>query len=248
MKIICVIPARYASARFPGKPLVEIGGKPMIQLVYEQALKSKYIQQVYVATDDERIFNAVKNFGGNAVMTSPNEPSGTDRIASAVTGLDYDIVVNVQGDEPFIDPDSIDKTIKAMVDDEQCMVSTPKIRIKNEEDYLSPHCVKVVSDTNDYALYFSRSPIPNKIRVSEKDDEAIRKFFGFKHLGLYVYRREALEEYVNLKQTFLEKIEKLEQLRFLENGYKIKVVEVEHDSIGIDTPDDLKRVIKEKGL
>lgn len=242
MKIVGVIPARYDSTRFPGKPLIEISGKSIIQRVYERASQSKYINEVFVATDNMKIRKAVEVFGGKSILTSSEEPSGTDRIASAIKHIPCDIVVNIQGDEPFIHPENIDRCVQAMIEDEECMVSTPRIRILLESEFLSPNVVKVVTDKNGYALYFSRSPIPNKVRLKTGDKEEYRIFWGYKHLGLYVYRYETIQKFKSLKPTFLEETEKLEQLRFLENGYKIKVVDVRYDSIGIDTPEDLERV------
>lgn len=250
MKILAVIPARFASQRFPGKPLALIAGKPMIHHVYNRAKECKLVDDVLVATDNMDIYAAVEKFGGKAVLTSPECPSGTDRIAQAIHKLDYDIIVNVQGDEPLLDYNTVDKAVKAMLDDPLVSVSTAKIAIKNETDYNSGDIVKVVTDINDYALYFSRSPIPN-MRRADKCALGIQNYFGYKHLGLYVYRLDALMKFTELEPSFLEKVEKLEQLRFLENGFRIKVVEAEHDSVGVDTPEDAEKVEKillEKGM
>lgn len=246
--IICVIPARFGSTRFPGKPLADLGGKPLIQWVYERASASQRVQSVYVATDDRRIFDAVTKFGGSAIMTTGQYESGTDRIADAVKDMDFDIVVNLQGDEPMMHPDTIDKAVCVLEEDPGCSVSTAMVRIKGEESYRSPHVVKVVCAPDGRALYFSRSAIPSLARAASQAEFAA--YFGFKHLGLYVYRKEALLKFTSLKPSFLERLEQLEQLRFLENGYILKVVETLHDSIGIDTPEDLenlKAILKPSG-
>ncbi len=238
MGVVCVIPARYASTRFPGKPLADLGGKPLIQWVYERAREASTIDTVYVATDDERIAAAVKDFGGNACMTSTECHSGTDRIAEAVGSIngDIDIVVNVQGDEPLISPRTIDATVNGLLQSPECMVSTPAVPINAEEAFTSPHVVKVVFDVRGVALYFSRSPIPSSARRTAPPEDGV---YGYKHLGLYVYRREILEQFSRMPPARLEETEKLEQLRLLENGVPIKVVAVEEDSSGIDTPDEL---------
>lgn len=246
MSTIAVIPARYGSTRFPGKPLADLCGKPLVVRVVERAKEARRVDAVIVATDDERIARAVEAHGGRAVMTSPDCPSGGDRIAEVVAKMpEAELVVNVQGDEPLMPPEVIDRAIAALEDDPECAVSTAMIRIESEEDFLSPHVVKVVCDARGRALYFSRSPIPNLTRV------AAPPFFGYKHFGLYVYRREALLRFVALEPGALERIEKLEQLRFLENGMPIRVIETERDSVGVDTPEDLeraRRLILEKSL
>ncbi|MBN1900521.1 3-deoxy-manno-octulosonate cytidylyltransferase [Candidatus Sumerlaeota bacterium] len=238
--IICVIPARFASTRLPGKPLADVCGKPLIQWVYERAASSKRIQTVYVATDDKRIFDAVRAFGGLAIMTTGDYQSGADRIADAVKDMDWDVLVNLQGDEPMMHPDTIDRAIDILEKDPDCSVSTAMIRITNAEHYASPHVVKVVCAPDGRALYFSRSPIPSLSRAGAEPD--FSGYFGFKHLGLYAYRRHVLLEFTKISPSFLEKLEKLEQLRFLENGYIVKVVETIHDSIGVDTPEDLENL------
>jgi len=241
MSAIGVIPARYGSVRFPGKPLADLLGKPMIQWVVEAAQRAHLLDEVLVATDDERIVSAVKAFGGKAVMTPTDCRSGTDRIAAALKGRAFDLAVNIQGDEPAMHPEVIDACVKALREDSSCDLSTPCIRIEAKEDYLSPHVVKVVSNPKSVALYFSRSPIPNLARAPAAQLGG-RPFLAFKHLGLYVYTAKALREYPKLAPTLHEQWEQLEQLRFLENGYRIKVVEVKHDSLGIDTPEDLERL------
>jgi len=251
MSTIAIIPARYASTRFPGKPLADLLGKPLIAHVIERALEAKSVQGVLVATDDERIAAAVEAHGkAKAVMTSPDCASGSDRIAEVVAQFpDVDIIVNVQGDEPLMPAEVIDQAVAALVSDPDCAVSTAKIRITSEADFLSPNVVKVVCDLEGRALYFSRSPIPSLSRASElrfaEDDKSYKPYTAYpptyKHFGLYVYRRDALLRFVQMQPTPLENLEKLEQLRFLENGMSIRVVETSLDSIGVDTPEDLER-------
>ena len=241
MKFIAIIPARYASTRFPGKPLAMLGGKPIIQRVYEQV--SKTLGEVYVATDDERIFGTVESFGGKAVMTSPNHKSGTDRIKEAAEklGTDADVIINVQGDEPFILPEQIE-TVCRCFDDESTQIATLGKPFSAEQDFemlLNPNSPKIVVDNNSRAMYFSRSIIPF-IRGKEKA-EWLKSFPFLKHIGLYAYRREVLQEITSLPQSSLEIAESLEQLRWLQNGYTIKVGITDAETIGIDTPDDLKR-------
>ncbi len=240
--VIGVIPARYASTRLPGKPLVDIGGKPMIQHVYEKASQSKYIDHVIVATDDERILDVVENFGGKVVMTPSDLPSGSDRIAYVVRNMnDVDIIVNIQGDEPFINPITIDMAIEPLAFDDKIYVSTLAKRISNVDELKDPSCVKVVIDMYNDALYFSRSPIPFVRENGLSLEDKIKKHKFLKHIGLYVYKKEALLEFTRLGKGILEELEKLEQLRFLENKIPIKVVETEYESISIDTPEDLKK-------
>ena len=237
-KVIGVIPARYGSSRFRGKVLAEIAGKPMIQWVYEQASQSKTLDQLFVAVDDPRVLKCVEEFGGKAVMTSPNHQSGTDRIAEAVQKIETDIVVNIQGDQPLLDPKMIDEAVQPMLDDTTVQMSTIKTKI-SKEDYNDPAVVKVIVDENDFALYFSRSLIPYS-----RDNVAVNVY---EHVGLYVYRKEFLIKISKLPQTYLEKIEMLEQLRVMEKGYKIKVVETkskEAAGVSVDTPEDLKKVEK----
>ncbi|MCX6165746.1 MAG: 3-deoxy-manno-octulosonate cytidylyltransferase [Ignavibacteriae bacterium] len=237
--IIGIIPARYKSTRLPGKPLLEISGKPMVQHVYEHANKSKYLSKVIIATDDKRIFDCVKEFGGNVMMTSPKHKSGTDRICEVIKKNKADIVVNIQGDEPFIDYKNIDKTIEPLIKDKKLNVSTLAIKIKDKNEIFDSNKVKVVFDKNGYALYFSRFSIPYG-RENIKTDY-------YKHIGLYVYRVGFLKKYKNMKQTKLEKSEKLEQLRILEYGEKIKIVLTEIDSFSIDTKEDYTKFKNYKG-
>ncbi|MEE9543510.1 MAG: 3-deoxy-manno-octulosonate cytidylyltransferase [Thermodesulfobacteriota bacterium] len=231
------IPARFASKRLPGKPLALIGGRPMIQWVYERASSAALVSSVTVATDDERIKGAVSAFGGSVVMTGEHA-SGTERIAEAVstTKSKADIIVNVQGDEPLIEPEMIDAAIRPMLDDETINISTLKTLITEAGELSNPHAVKVVTDSMGFALYFSRSPIPYRGPDNKKAGEA------YKHIGLYVYRRDFLELFSKLKPTPLELSEELEQLRAMENGYRIKVVETPFNPTSIDTEEDLLKV------
>lgn len=235
---LIVIPARFGSKRFPGKPLVKIFGKEMVLHVYERALKSKYAKEVIIATDDERIFNCAQNYGAKVVMTSKDIKSGTDRVWEVAKKLNYEIIVNLQGDEPLIDPSVIDKAILCIKSSENIDISTPVKLINNEKEIKDPNIVKAVFNENNFAIYFSRSPVPYY-----RDNKIEKKYF--KHIGLYCFKREALEKFVSLPQSKLEKIEKLEQLRAIENGLKIKVFITEYDSISIDTPEDLKRLLSQ---
>ncbi|MBI5588825.1 MAG: 3-deoxy-manno-octulosonate cytidylyltransferase [Deltaproteobacteria bacterium] len=237
MKVVAFIPARFGSTRLNGKPLANICGKPMVQWVYEKARAARLINDVTVATDDERILRAVKDFGGKAVMTSPAHSSGTDRIAEAARGAHADIVVNIQGDEPLIEPGLIDRAVAPMLDDPGLLSCTLKTRIKDEDEYRNPNAVKVVTDRDGYALYFSRSPLPH---YKTPFNEA--KLPAYKHIGLYVYRRDFLIEFAALKPSPLEEAESLEQLRALENGFRIKVVETDYNPVSVDTPEDLEKV------
>jgi 3-deoxy-manno-octulosonate cytidylyltransferase (CMP-KDO synthetase) len=253
MKAVAIIPARYASTRLPGKPLLVIKGKPLIQYVYER-VKSSSVQQVIVATDDERIAAAVKAFGGEAVLTSPRHRSGTERVAEVAAGIDADIIVNCQGDEPLIPPEAIDKAIAAFARHPSIMVTTLITPLERGDDLCNPHLVKVVVDHNGYALYFSRALIPYPRDLLEKKEAGTLKegeYFKrlgkeelegyWQHIGLYAFRREFLLKLTALPPSPLERREKLEQLRILENGYKIKTVICPTPSIGIDTPEDVER-------
>lgn len=240
-KFICIIPARYASTRFPGKPLAILGGKTVIQRVYEQV--SKVIHDVYVATDDQRIFNQVEEFGGNVVMTSSNHRSGTDRIEEALQhiGGQWDVVLNVQGDEPFIQPSQIE-TLCSCFDEQQTEIATLGKPFATIEAVENPNSPKIVVDNKGFALYFSRSIIPF-IRGVEKNDWLSHYPF-LKHLGIYAYRTEVLKQITQLPQSSLELAESLEQLRWLQNGYRIKVGTTDIETIGIDTPEDLAKAEK----
>ncbi len=243
MITLAVIPARYAATRLPGKPLADIHGKPLIQWVVERARACRHIDRVIVATDDRRIYDAVLAFGGEARMTSPDCNSGSDRIAEVIRTLPCDLVVNIQGDEPMIAAESVNLAVEALLHDPDCPVSTAKVAIRDRAEYESPHAVKVVTDARGYALYFSRSPIPNRVRTGPDTGTCDGKpLWGYKHLGLYVYRRQALLDFVSWPPSPLEQTEKLEQLRYLDRGYRIRVVETPFDSIGVDTPEDLERV------
>mgnify|MGYP002622640184 CR=1 FL=1 len=238
MKFIGIIPARYASSRFPGKPLAILGGRPVIQHVYEKA--SVALGEAYVATDDERIYDAVKAFGGKVVMTRADHKSGTDRIEEACQkiGTDADVVINIQGDEPFVATSQIE-TIKRLFDHPQTQIGTLGKRFESIEAVMNPNSPKIATDKNGFALYFSRSVIPY-VRGKEQG-EWLEHFPYLKHLGIYAYRREILHEITQLPQSPLEIAESLEQLRWLENGYRIRVGLTDVETIGIDTPEDLSR-------
>jgi len=247
MKITAIIPARFASVRFAGKVLADILGKPMVQHVYERTAKATMVSEVIVATDDERVAAAVRTFGGRVEMTDKGHETGTDRLAEVAARLDSDIIVNVQGDEPLIEPAMIDEAIKPLVEDSSVLMGTLKSRIKTLHDFLSQNVVKVVTDSTGFALYFSRSPLPNfRDKWNDLKDEKFvsGKILCYRHVGLYVYRRDFLLQYARMSPTFLELAEKLEQLRVLENGYRIKVVETEFETIGVDTPGDLEKVVE----
>lgn len=234
MKIIAIIPARYGSTRFPGKALVDIKGKTMIQWVYERVKLIEELNDIIVATDDERIYNEVKGFGGNPVMTPSDCTSGTDRIAFVAKNLVCDLVVNVQGDEPLLEPEMVRAAVSPFYQDDSLQMSTVKKEIINRDDIENPNIVKVITDLKGDALYFSRYPVPYARNKVEK---------YYKHIGLYVYRRDFLLKYTQIEPTPLEKSESLEQLRVLENGFKIRAVETEYNSIGVDVPEDLEKVI-----
>ena len=238
MKFIGIIPARYASTRFPGKPLALLGGRPVIQHVYEKAVAA--IGEAYVATDDQRIFEVVKAFGGQAVMTRTDHQSGTDRIEEACEkiGTDADVIINIQGDEPFVAVSQIE-TLKGLFNHPQTQIGTLGKRFESMEAVMNPNSPKIVTDKTGFALYFSRSVIPY-IRGKEQDCW-INHFPYLKHLGIYAYRRETLYEITHLSSSSLELAESLEQLRWLENGYRIRVGITEVETVGIDTPEDLQR-------
>lgn len=239
MHITAIIPARYASTRLPGKPLLDIAGKPMIQHVYERAKKAGFVNKVIVATDDKRIFDCVEDFGGEAAMTSSSHKSGTDRLAEVARHLKSDIIVNVQGDEPLLEPEMVDEALRPFYNDVSIVMGSLKSEIRNESELNNPNIVKVVVDKNDFALYFSRYPIPYLRDGSRFTAHGSRHY---KHIGLYVYLRDFLLGYSEMPQTPLEEAEKLEQLRALENGYRIKVPTTRFQSIGVDTEEDLERV------
>jgi len=239
--IIGIIPARFASTRLLGKPLAEIGGKPMIQHTYENALKSKLINEIAVAVDDDKVAQVVKGFGGKAILTPKNISTGSDRIAFAARNIpEAKIIVNIQGDEPFIKGAMIDQAIEPLLFDNSVKVSTLAKKIESIDELKSPSVVKVVFDYNNYAMYFSRSIIPY-VRDARTYIDRLQHADIYKHIGLYVYRREALLKFTQLEPTDLERTEKLEQLRMLENGMKIKIVETEYENLAVDTPEDLQK-------
>jgi 3-deoxy-manno-octulosonate cytidylyltransferase (CMP-KDO synthetase) len=238
-KVVVVIPARYGSTRLPGKPLVSLNGQPMIQRVYARAKLAQRADRVIVATDDDRIIQAVVAFGGEARMTRPDHRTGTERIAEVAAHVDGEIFVNVQGDEPLLDPAAVDAAIEALLLEPEADVATVATPIKTPADIMDPNVVKVVLDFDDNALYFSRAPIP-----WVRDTAGTIQVRHLKHLGLYVFQREALLEYPTLPQGQLERIEQLEQLRWLENGTNIRVAAVEHDAVSVDVPEDVARVEK----
>ncbi len=245
--IIAVIPARYGSTRFPGKSLAPIEGRPMIQWVYERTQRSALLDRVIVATDDGRILEAVRSFGGEALMTSADHATGTDRIAEVARSIPCGLVVNVQGDEPLIDPAMIDEAIAPLAADPSIPMGTVARRVDDPADVADPNVVKVVLDRRGFALYFSRAPIPwDRDRWAERTSPADVADGGpwYKHIGLYVYRREFLLSYAAMEQTPLETAEKLEQLRALEQGHRIRVVVTRYDSFGVDIPDDLSKILK----
>lgn len=261
MSAIVIIPARYASTRFPGKPLALLKSMPVIQHVYQRAVCSRLAADVVVATDSKAICEKVLSFGGKAMMTRGDHASGTDRIAEVAGPMNYDIIVNVQGDEPLIEPEMIDDVI-SVLDDQRVSIGTLAIRIKDRKEIFDPNVVKVVFDRDGVALYFSRAPIPYhreqfsaKVRkcgsaeagdvlTFELPDFSASGLLMFKHIGIYSYRKDVLAELSKLPPSPLEVIEKLEQLRALEHGLIIKVKETTHDTLGVDTPEDLERIEK----
>ncbi len=244
MKFIGIIPARYASSRFPGKPLAMIHGKSMIERVYQQTKKA--LDTVYVATDDKRIFEEVKAFGGNVIITREDHQSGTDRLAEAIeliqkeTGNKYDVVINIQGDEPFIQPEQIEE-IKSCFEDEKTSIATLVKKIDTTEDIFDANKPKVTFNKNMHAICFSRSPIPY-LRNVEKPEWHLKYDF-YRHIGMYAYKTETLIQLTKLEQSHIELAESLEQMRWIENGYQIKVAKTNFDSLGVDTPEDLERIL-----
>lgn len=239
IKVVVVIPARYLSTRLPGKPLVSLSGKPMIQRVYELVRLAQRVDRVIVATDDERIVKAVEGFGGEARMTRADHRTGTERVAEVAAREEAELFVNVQGDEPLLDPVAVDTAVASLREEPAASIATVATPIKTPADIMDPNVVKTVLDFDGNALYFSRAPVPwvrdtaSKIQVRH-----------LKHLGLYVFQRDALLEYPTLPQGELERSEQLEQLRWLENGWKIRVAEVEHDAVSVDVAEDVARVEK----
>ncbi len=235
MKVLGVIPARYASTRLPGKPLSDILGRPMIRLVYESAARARSLEQLIVATDDERILAAVQAFGGQARLTSPEHNTGTDRVAEVAGGLEAEVVVNIQGDEPFVEPGMIDEIVQPLLEDPELPMCTSMHEVTDPADFANPNVVKVVVDLSGHALYFSRSLIPYP---RKREGHRV-----FEHIGLYAYRRNFLLTFARLPQTPLEKLESLEQLRALEHGYRIRVVQTRQSYIplSVDTSEDLEK-------
>jgi len=240
MRVVGVIPARFNSARFTGKVLADLGGKPVVRHVWENAKKSKLLEDLIIATDSDQVIDAAKAFGAKAVYTSPDQPSGTDRLLEVINPMEVEVVVNIQGDEPMVRPEMIDELAGAVLEGEGVYMATLAKRIEDAEEIGNPNVVKVTSDKNGFALYFSRSIIPYR-----RSDSLPRYF---KHLGLYAYTKDFLFEFANFPKSHLETAEGLEQLRVLENGYKIKVVETKFDTIGIDTPEDLQKAKSAMGV
>jgi|TARA_B110000114_G_C15048207_1_gene380080 3-deoxy-manno-octulosonate cytidylyltransferase (CMP-KDO synthetase) len=239
MNIIGIIPARYESSRFPGKPLIDLKGKTMIQRVYEGAKKSTKLSEVIVATDDQRIYDHVKSFGGEVIMTSENHKNGTDRCGEVASQMDCDVVINIQGDEPLVDFRQLDQLCKAF-NDSDVSIATLGIKGVTKEERNNPNRIKIVLDENSNALYFSRSAIPN---TANGKPEIIENFPLYRHIGLYAYKSGTLAELTDLPPTQLEKVESLEQLRWLYYSYKVRVVETDIETPNIDVPEDLKKVL-----
>lgn len=238
MDVIGIIPARYGSTRLKAKAIANILGKPMIQHIYEKAKEASVLDEVVVATDDERIKNIVDSFGGKCVLTSKEHISGTERLTEVVFDTDVKIIVNIQGDEPLIHPSMINDVAYALLENKNLVMSTLKHRIKNKEELKNPNIVKVITDKDNFAIYFSRSPIPNLSRKKDDLDIAL-----YKHIGIYAYTKDFLLTFKGLKSSKLEEAESLEQLRAIEHGYKIKVIETKHETISVDTQEDLDKVI-----
>ncbi|MFU8843087.1 MAG: 3-deoxy-manno-octulosonate cytidylyltransferase [Bacteroidales bacterium] len=243
MRVLGIIPARYESSRFPGKPLATIKGKPMIQRVYEQASQSRVLQKLVVATDDNRIIKVVEGFGGKAILTKTDHSSGTERCSEVVKGLEaegktFDIIINIQGDEPYINPSQIEEVSSCFLD-QSVSIATLIKRIDSADELFSPHVVKVVFDRFENALYFSRHAVPYRQKVEES--EWLNGLVYFKHIGIYAYKPEILKNIVLLKTSVLEQAESLEQLRWLEHGFQIRVKETQYESHAVDTPEDLSK-------
>ncbi len=239
MKVIGVVPARYGSTRFPGKALALLRGRPMILHVLEWSSRAPSLARVVVATDDERIERVVQEAGHQAIMTPAECRTGSDRVAAAVAGQDWDVVINIQGDEAEGDPAALEAMLAALTASPECGVATAMTPLRRREDFESPHVVKAVADTAGRALYFSRAPIPSAARLEPDEAAAAGFVWGWKHLGLYAFRRSVLEAFAEWPQTPLERRERLEQLRLMEHGVAIRIIEVTHDAIGVDTPEEL---------
>ena len=238
MDVIGIIPARYGSTRLAAKALADILGKPMIQHIYERAKEASVLDEVIVATDDERMKKVVSDFGGKAVLTSQQHSSGTERLTEVIFEEDVKVIVNIQGDEPLIHPSMINDVAYALLENKELVMSTLKYRITDEKEFDDPNVVKVITDKNNFAVYFSRSPIPNLVRKKKDLDIAL-----YKHVGIYAYTKDFLLTFKGLKSSRLEEAESLEQLRAIEHGYKIKVLETRHATISVDTQEDLDKVI-----
>jgi 3-deoxy-manno-octulosonate cytidylyltransferase (CMP-KDO synthetase) len=237
--VLAIIPARFGSSRLPGKPLVSIAGKPMIQHVVERVRRAQLVKSILVATDDERIERAVQGFGGHAILTRPDHPTGTDRVAEVAAHVDAEIYVNIQGDEPLIDPDTVDAVVSALLEDEAVQIATPCTAITQANEIMDPNIVKVARDFDGNGLYFSRAPIP-----WVRDTKTTVAAHHWKHIGLYAFRRDTLLEFPTLPPGELEHIEQLEQLRWLENGFRIRTVETDYGAVSVDVPADIERVEK----
>jgi 3-deoxy-manno-octulosonate cytidylyltransferase (CMP-KDO synthetase) len=238
-EVLAVIPARFQSTRFPGKVIMPLAGKPLVQHTYERTIQARLVQQAVVATDDARVVEALKPYGTPVILTRADHPTGTDRIAEVAEARSESIIVNVQGDEPLIEPDTIDRTIQPLLERPDVVMSTARHLIEKYDEALDPNVVKVVCDSSGLALYFSRACIPH---LRDAEDRSAAPPCYWQHIGLYVYRRDFLLAYARMPQTPLEKLEKLEQLRALENGYKIAVVETQYKSIGVDVLEDYERI------
>jgi len=250
MQNIGIIPARFRSTRFPGKALADLLGKPMVVRIWERASQAGCLDRVIIATDDRRIKDAAENYGAQVVMTSSEALSGTDRIAEAAADLDVEFITNIQGDEPFITSDMIESAAEALTRADDCEMSTLKTALRSEMELCDPNVVKVITDHQNRALYFSRFPLPfrekrkvDSVDAGKEPPEAVSLAGDFKHIGLYCYRKRFLQKFASMEPGFLEKTEKLEQLRVLENGYRIAVALTKQESFGVDTPEDLKKVI-----
>jgi len=237
--VLAIIPARFASTRLPGKPLASIAGKPMIQHVVERVRRAQLVKSILVATDDERIKRAVEGFGGQAILTRPDHRTGTDRVAEVAAHVAAEIYVNIQGDEPLIDPGTVDAVLAAMLEDDSVQIATPCTAITQPNEIMDPNVVKVARDFDGNGLYFSRAPIP-----WVRDTNTTVAARHWKHIGLYGFRRDTLLEFPTLPPGELEHIEQLEQLRWLENGFRIRVVETDYDAVSVDVPADIERVEK----
>lgn len=243
MEVVGVIPARYKSSRLYGKPLIRILDKPLIEWTYLSASRSSVLSRIIVATDDRRVFKTVQNFGGQAILTSPRCRSGTDRVAEVASKVKGDIFVNIQGDEPLLHPSVIDNIVRALAKSKSAHIVTAAVPLRKRSEVKNPHVVKVVIDHRGYAHYFSRSMIPYP-RDLKSLSAGIKQGIFLKHIGVYAYKRDFLRKFLSLSKTMHERIEKLEQLRAIDHGFKIKVIRTRFDSVGVDTPGDIRKVEK----